>query len=222
MAAPPVADPNGPTAQHGTVTALRTTDRAPGGECGIALLTVLLLLVAMTIIGIGAMTMSGLGTKLAGFGRTTESGANAAEACIGTAVRIIQDTIDQGTIPSTYLSTASPAGPIPSSNSSTLQSEILGQSDNNGDSAQSAPNLSQTVGGFTVNGDIDRLYAAPKAGGALQFASGYEGTAGGAAGGGVDIIYRIDCVATGTASTMSRITAVYACTLAGDTCQRKP
>ena len=201
---------------------VRKTPPATRDERGIALLTVLLLLVAMTIIGIGAMTISGLGTKLAGFGRTTESGANAAEACIGTAVRLIQDTIDQGTIPDAYLSTATPAGPIPASNKTTLQQEILGQSDNNADTALSAPNLSQTIGGFTVNGDIDRLYASAKAGGALQFASGYEGTAGGAAGGGVDIVYRIDCQAAGTASTASHITAVYACTLAGDTCQRKP
>ncbi|MGH7254326.1 MAG: hypothetical protein ACREI3_00985, partial [Nitrospirales bacterium] len=71
-------------------------------------------------------------------------------------------------------------------------------------------------------GDIDRLYAKPKAGGALQFAAGYEGTAGGAAGGGVDIYYRIDCSAVNPATnTRGQVIGVYACTATGETCQRK-
>jgi Tfp pilus assembly protein PilX len=197
-------------------------DHRPPDQSGVALLTVLLLLVGMTIIGLGAMTMSGFGSRIAGFGRTAESGTNAAEACVGTGVKIIQDTIDQGTMPGAYLSTANPTGPVPVGNGPTLQSEILGQLDNNPDTAQGAPNFTQTINGFTVNGDIDRLYAAPKAGGALQFASGYEGTGTGAAGGGVDIYYRIDCVSTNAANTSSRIVAVYACTVTGDTCQRRP
>src|SRR5581483_2365487 len=82
-------------------------------ESGSALLTVLLLLVTMTIIGIGAMTMSGFGTKLAGFGRSAESGANAAEACIGTGVKIIQDTIDLGKVNPLFVSSAIPPGPVP-------------------------------------------------------------------------------------------------------------
>jgi len=191
-------------------------------ESGIALLTVLLLLVTMTIIGIGAMTMSGFGTKLAGFGRSAESGANAAEACIGTGVKIIQDTIDLGKVNPLFVSSAIPPGPVPAGNDVTLQQEILGQLDNNPDSAQGAPNISQIINGFTVNGDIDRLYAMPKAGGALQFAMGYEGTGAGASGGGVDIFYRIDCVATNAANTTSHIIAVYACTLTGESCQRRP
>jgi len=78
------------------------------------------------------------------------------------------------------------------------------------------------VNGFTVTGDIDRLYAMPKAGGSLQFAAGYEGTAGGAAGGGVDIMYRVDCAANSALTgTSSRVTAVYACTATGESCQRK-
>lgn len=98
----------------------------------------------------------------------------------------------------------------------------MGQSNNNPDNPTTAPNMVAIVNNFTVRGDIDRLYASPKAGGSLQFAGGYEGTAGGAAGGGVDIMYRLNCIATNTATgTTARITAVYACTATGNSCQLK-
>ena len=40
------------------------------------------------------------------------------------------------------------------------------------------PNTSVVLNNYTVTGEIDRLYVQRKAGGSLQFASGYEGTAG--------------------------------------------
>jgi Tfp pilus assembly protein PilX len=193
-----------------------------GDERGIALLTGMLLLVALTVIGLAAMTVTGMENKMAGYGRSSETIQSAAEACMGTAVKIIQDTIDQGQLPAAYLANASPAGPVPVANGPMLQQEIMGQSDNNADAADASPNTTATLFNFTVQGDIDRLYAAPKVGGSLQFAGGYEGTASGAAGGGVDIYYRIDCVATNPAlNTRGRITAVYACTASGETCLRK-
>lgn len=198
-------------------SALRLTS-----ERGVALLTVLLLLVILTIIGIVAITVTGVENRMAGYVRTTESGTSAAEACVGTAANIIQQTIDNGALPSAFLDNANPAGPVPAGNKTTVEQEIMGQSDNNADAADTAPNTVATVNTFTVRGDIDRLYVAAKSGGALQFAGGYEGTAGGAAGGGVDIYYRVDCSATNAATnTKSRVTAVYICTSTGESCQRK-
>jgi len=181
-----------------------------------------MLLVAMTVIGIAAMTVTGMGSRMAGFGRMAEAGATAAEACLGTAVKLVQETIDNGTLPAAYRDDANPPGPVPAGNAATLQAEIMGQSDNNADAADAAPNTVAVVNNYVVNGDIDRLYAAPKAGSAQQFGAGYEGTGAGAAAGGVDIYYRIDCSTTNTATdTRSRITAVYACTVTGESCQRK-
>ncbi len=195
------------------------------GQDGVALLTVLLIMVALAIIGIGSITVTGLENRIAGFTRSGEAATGAAESCLSTGVKIIQETIDAGAVPTAYLDNANPAGPVPQGNATTLQQEIMGQSDNNSDSptgSGAAPNTTVTVNSFTVTGDIDRLYAQPKVGAALQFASGYEGTAGGAAGGGVDIMYRIDCVSTNAATNASsRVTAVYACTTSGETCQRK-
>ncbi len=185
-------------------------------------MTILMLLMILTVIGIASITVTGTGNRMAWFGRTGESGNSAAEACVQTAVKIVQQTIDNGSLPATFLANANPAGPVPTTNSATLQSEILGQLDNNGDAAEVTPNTSVMVDNFTVRGDIDRLYAKPKSGGSLQFAAGYEGTAGGAGGGGVEILYRFDCVATNAATgTRSRIMAVYACTVTGETCQKK-
>ena len=191
-------------------------------ERGVALLTAMLLLIVLTIIGIASISVTGLENRMAGFGRTGEAGGSAAEACVGTAVKIIQDTIDAGTLPIAYRNDQTPAGPVPATNATLTEQEIMGQSDNNGDGAETAPNTQVTLNNFTVFGDIDRLYVAPKAGGSMQMMAGYEGAAGGTAGGGVDIMYRIDCLANNPATgTRARITAVYACTATGESCQRK-
>ena len=191
-------------------------------ENGIALVTVMLVMVIMTVIGIAAITVTGLENRMAGFQRTGEAAATAAEACVGTGVNVIQQTIDQAKVPDTFK--VSQGGPVPDSNQTLLEQEIMGQSDNNSDSpASPTPNMQSTVGVFQVTGDIDRLYARPKAGGSLQFAAGYEGVGAGAAGGGVDILYRIDCLSNNTTTNAtSRITAVYACTATGETCQKMP
>jgi Tfp pilus assembly protein PilX len=190
---------------------------------GVALLTVMLLMLILTVIGVAAVTVSGLENRIAGLARTNEAAASAAESCMSTAVNVIQQTIDQGTLPLAFLSNATPAGPVPQTNSVTLGQEIMGQSDNNPDvptGTGAVPNLVQTVGAYSVSGDIDRLYAKAKAGTGMQFASGFEGIGSGS--GGIDILYRIDCRATNAATgTTSRIVAVYACTVTGETCQKK-
>ncbi|WP_447984779.1 pilus assembly PilX family protein [Nitrospira sp. Nam74] len=189
-------------------------------ERGIALVTIMLVMVIMTVIGIAALTVTGMENRMAGFQRTGEAAATAAESCVGTGVNIIQQTIDQGKVPDSFITLN--GGPV--LNQTILEGEIMGQSDNSADvpTGSGTANTVQTVGAYTVLGDIDRLYARPRAGGALQFAAGYEGAAGGTAGGGVDIMYRLDCRATTTtSSTASRIVAIYACTATGESCQRR-
>jgi hypothetical protein len=175
---------------------------------------------------------------MAGGERLREGSVNAAESCMSSAVQIVQQTLQNSEIPATLTGTGAnpalthstvstdPAFAIPASNP--LQNEIMGASDANPDSADpnggNAPNAVLTIAPYTVNMDIDRLYAKPKAGGSLQFAGGYEGTAGGAAGGGIEILYRIDCYARATSASTpisGRISGVYACVATGDTCQRQ-
>ena len=202
------------------------------------MLTVLMLTIILTVIGLAAITTTTLDMKMAGGERLRESSSSAAEACMSSAVQIIQQTLQGSAIPATL----TVAGANPSISTNPLQAEILGQSDDNPDTADpstwltpavticpvtncnavlSIPNAASPV--FTVYMDIDRLYAKAKAGGSLQFAAGYEGAAAGAAGGGVEIYYRIDCYARSMSglTTKGHITGVYACVATGDTCQRK-
>ena len=197
------------------------------GEQGLAMLTVLLIMLMMTVLGISAVTVTGLENRMAGFMTSMEGATAAAESCAGIGVNIIQQTIDPyagaGTVPIAFLSNATPAGPVPQTNATLLTQEIMGSSDNNSDFADgtgAVPNLVQTIGAFTVNGDIDRLYIKGSAGSGMQQFAGYEGT-GSSAVGSSNIFYRIDCVARNTTTgTSARVTAVYACTTTGESCQK--
>lgn len=200
------------------------------GQEGIALLTILMLLLILTVLGVAAITVTGLENKISGIQRVGETAANAGESCMSTSANIIQQAILQGAIPAGFY--AANGGPIPDAASTTaganrsLFEEIMGQSDNDTDgpfgSGAAGPDYSNVVGNFTVTGDIDRMYVLPKSGTGLQFAGGYEGVGGGAGAGGVDVLYRIDCRARLTSTgTESRILAVYACTMTGETCQKK-
>lgn len=197
---------------------------------GVAMLTVLMLTIILTVIGIAAITSTTMDVKMAGGERLRESGVNAAESCLNTGIQIIQQTLTGGIIPAGLLgSSANPSIPklIRLGGTNPLEAEIMGQSDGNPDSANpqgGSPNAQLTTAGYTVTMDIDRLYAKAKAGSGLQFAAGYSGTGGGAAGGGVEVLYRIDCYATntgGTASSSAHLTGVYACVVTGQSCQRQ-
>lgn len=206
---------------------------------GVALLTVMLLTLILMVLGMLSITVSGWERRIAGQSATMEAAAAAAESCIGTSVNIIQQTITPpGLLPTTALSNAVPQGPVPTGNNNAqiLLSEIKGQPLPGGAASENyndvpilptgqigAPNVVQNVNNYAVWGDIDRMYAKQKAGTGMQMFGGYEGTAQGAGTGGTDFLYRIDCVATNVAlGTTSRITAVYACTSSGESCQKKP
>ena len=191
-------------------------------ERGFALFGVFLTILMMTALGIAAMTMTGLENRMAGSANATDAAAAAAESCIGTGVNVIMQTLQERQVPLSYVGSVIPAS-AEGAIAPTLTQEIMGQANNNADVAGASPDIQMTAGPFAVVGDIDRLYFKNKVGGSLQFAAGYEGAAQGAAGGGGEAIYQIDCTATLTATgAMSRIQAVFACVSAGgESCQRK-
>lgn len=198
------------------------------GEEGIALVTTLVILLIMTVLGVGAVAVTALENRMAGFQRTGESATSAAESCVGTSVNIIQQTLASSnlTVPAALVSAAGPVlNTAEVAVNPTLSMEISGSSDNDTDLVTGAgaagPDYSLQINGYSVLGDIDRLYIMGKAGSGQQFAAGYEGAGSGTAGGGADIVYRIDCRATLTAvGSESRVVAIYACTLNGQ-CQKK-
>ena len=203
------------------------------GEQGSAMLTVLMVMLMMTVLGVAAMTVSGLENNIAGLQRTTESAAQAAESCLGTGANVILQALlpENGTtIPAALLDTESPPGPVPAANNNptVLADEIIGNPENSNDEptgSGATPNIRMPggVSVYTVVGDIDRLYVKMKAGSGQQQFSAYDGTGVGAGASGVDVYYRISCVASNTATgTEGRVSALYACSLTGDGCQKQP
>src|SRR5438132_5016860 len=197
------------------------------------MLTVLMLTLILTVIGVAASTSTSLDIKMAGGERVRESTLNAAEACMSSVLQSIHHTRHLHSFPtrrSSDLANPSitlPLGTAPGQNP--LQAEIMGQGGANPCSADTpvgwTRNAVLIISNYTVNMDIDRLYAKPKSGSSLQFAAGYQGTGGGAAGGGIEILYRIDCYANSTAGGMAQaaghIAGVYSCVSTGESCQRK-
>ncbi|MGZ8384219.1 MAG: PilX N-terminal domain-containing pilus assembly protein [Nitrospira sp.] len=185
---------------------------------GIALLTVMLMLLILTILGIASITVTSMENRMAGFFRSTEAVVAAADSCEGLAANIIQQTLSPpGVLPANFIA---PAGPVPTANASTLYAEIYGYdlpspaaanttAVNFSDTASTAPNFVMTnLPGFTVSGDIDLLYTHAKSG---------QGT--GVAG--TEHVYRITCMASNPATgSNSTVTSVYGC-LDGDTCVKK-
>ena len=201
---------------------------------GIALLSIVMLMLILTVLGIGAMTITGVENRVAGFASSMEASSAAADSCIATGVKTIQQVLDVSnatSLPTALLDNQTPPGPVPSTNKTQLELEINGDPAAVPDApngppfpagiAAAVPNLVQTVGAYSVVGDIDFLYRKQRAGSGQQFGAAYDGTAVGGGAGGVDMFYSVDCVATNTATGMSsRIAAIYSC-LYNEGCTRK-
>ena len=164
-------------------------------------MTVMLLLVVMTIIGIASLTITGSENRMSGFVRSGETAAAAAGSCIGVGVNVIRQAWmpqNAAAIPPAFLENV--GGPVPVAIADALRQEIKGAPGmtNNADTAASnPPNLRMAVGGFAVTGDIDRLH---------HFNTPGSGS------GNFTFVYRINCVATNAATgTVSSATAVYGC-----------
>ena len=201
---------------------------------GIAMLSVMMLMLILTVLGIGAMTITGIENRVAGFASSMEASSAAADACVATGVKVIQQVQDVSnslSVPTALLNNQIPPGPVPSTNKTQLEAEIGGDPTAAADApigppfppgiVAAVPNLVQTVGAYSVVGDIDFLYRKPRAGSRQQFGAAYDGASVGGGAGGTDLFYGVDCVATNTATGMSsRITAVYSC-LYNEGCTRK-
>ena len=193
------------------------------------MLTVLMVMLMMTVLGIAAITASGLENSIAGLQRTGEAAAQAAESGLGTSANVLLQALlpeNGNQIPPELLSNASPAGPVPVGNKAVFEGEIIGNPENLNDvpiGSGAAPNISMSVGGYAVACDVDRLYVKMKAGSGQQQFAAYDGAGVGAGAGGVDVLYKIDCVGSNIATgTESRVTAIYACALTGDGCIKQP
>jgi hypothetical protein len=189
-------------------------------ERGTSFMTVMLLILIIGALGVAALTMTGMENSMAGAIRMVEEGTDAAEACVGTAVRAIRLTIDdpQMTGPAAVL--LAPQGPVPVGNQAVFTQEINGTLRNNVDIAVKAdgrtkqdPNLEMNVNGYAVYGDIDFLYSKRRTG--SDFADQDHPT--------YDQYYRVDCVAANAATgATSRVIVTFDClNTTGEGCMKR-
>ena len=185
-------------------------------ERGIALMTVMMLTLMTGVLGVAALTMTGLENSMASAVRMVEEGTHAAESCIGSSVRIINLAMEDPSMAAAALVVVAPIGPVPALNAAFLSQEINGVLRNNQDvavGAGNAPNLIMNVNNYVINGDIDFLYSNQKTGDNLADPESLS----------VTQTYRVDCTAANTITgATSRVIAVYECLQkTGEGCTRR-
>ncbi len=182
-----------------------TESRLLGNERGTSFMTVMLLMLIIGALGVAALTMTGMENSMAGAVRMVEEGTDAAEACVGSAVRAIRLTIEDPQMTGPAAALIAPQGPVPALNQGVFTQEINGTLRNYPDIAVgtgNAPNLVMNVNGYVVNGDIDFLYSKRRTG--SDFADPDKPT--------YDQFYRVDCVAANAATgATSRVIVTFDC-----------
>ncbi|MDC8448149.1 MAG: hypothetical protein LV473_07310 [Nitrospira sp.] len=182
-----------------------TIGRLCRDERGTSFMTVMLLMLIIGALGVAALTMTGMENSMAGAVRMVEEGTDAAEACVGSAVRAIRLTIEDPQMTGPAAALIAPQGPVPTLNQGVFTQEINGTLRNYPDiavGAGNAPNLVMNVNGYVVNGDIDFLYSKRRTG--SDFADPDKPT--------FDQFYRVDCVAANAATgATSRVIVTFDC-----------
>ncbi|MEP6600469.1 MAG: pilus assembly PilX N-terminal domain-containing protein, partial [Nitrospirota bacterium] len=209
-------------------------NRICGREEGVAMLTVLMLTIILTVIGIAAITTTGLDLWMAGGERVRESAVASEEACLSSGMSIIGQVLENAALPAAFTAVgANPAFPntpfgmvLPAN---PLVDEIMGHYEgglipdpDTADPAATAatclavscqPNAILTLPAYTVRMDIDRLYRRHVVGGPAEFGEGIN----------IEILYRVSCYAINSSNQpVGSLSAVYVCYMRGpDRCQRQ-
>ena len=186
-------------------------------ERGVSLITVMMVILIMSLMGISILAVTGFERQISGSVSASEASMDAAESCVSTGANVLQQSL-QGThvVPPTLLSNAATPGPVPLANLAVLNNELINDGGNPDFpvGAGSAPNLSMTVGNYQVFGDIDRMY--------VQCAPGSDCTVGSETAR-RDFYFQITCVAQNLATGItSQVGALYVCNNPGEFCQPRP
>jgi Tfp pilus assembly protein PilX len=154
-------------------------------EEGMILITVILLLAIVTLLGVMAINTSTIDIQIFGNVKRASTAFSGAEAGTDVVVPVIERTIAAGVLDPDSI----PDGTLDTTN---LGNEITGGSNYDSDTAAGNPDITITsLGGVEVQVDVDRMYSYNLPGGAMEFASGYEGVGAAAAGGGIGVLYKV-------------------------------
>ena len=190
-------------------------------ERGVSLITVVMVLLIMTLMGMSILNITGFERQIASSVSASEASTDAAESCVSTGANVIMQSLQAHGVPATLVDNVIPKGPVPNANLAVLNGELINDGGNQDvpigtDPAgnPAAPNLSMTIGNYQVFGDIDRLY--------MQCAVGNDCSPGSETMR-LDIFYQITCVAQNTTTGItSQVGALYACNNTGTFCQPRP
>jgi len=192
-------------------------------ENGVALISMLLFLVLLTVIGLTSVSITSLENLTAMNERNYEQRINDQEAGVDPQANVIERTIADAALPATYLSGL--GGPVPALAGPTLTAELttnLIEDDSVNNVGAFGPDLSITIGTApnqsVVNMDIDYLFTRPKSGNALEFAAGNEGVGNSAAAGGTEKIFQMTSQST-LKGARGAIINSYTCVVSGS-CQK--
>ena len=186
------------------------------GEEGVSLITVLMVLLIMTLMGISILSVTGFERQIASSVSASEASVAAAESCVSTSANVLQQSLQAHVVPAALLANAVPPGPVPLANFAVLNGELITDGGNPDFpvGVGSVPNLVMPIGANQVFGDIDRLYIQCSPGSDCSPTSETIR---------LDIFYRITCVAQNlTTGATSQVVALYACNNTGAFCQPRP
>jgi len=178
---------------------------------GLALITMMLLMVLVTSVIMMALNLTGIDSNLASTNRRTTQGFHASESGTEIGVIVLQDTLLQNAIP-TYSSSGVVVNPINTNGTAfpDFVREVTSGIGSSADSAKVNPNVTVTsLTGQTLQIDIDYEGPVTSPGGELdEFGIGYhKKTAGTGCNSG--ILYYIDSVANGPMNTQADVGSAY-------------
>lgn len=185
------------------------------GEEGVSLITVMMVILIMTLMGISILAVTGFERQIAGSVSASEASTDAAESCVSTAANVLNQSIQAHAVPAALLSNAVPPGPVPLANLAVLNGELITDGGNPDFpiGAGSAPNLAMTIGNYQVFGDIDRMYMQCNGNSCDPTDPNVR----------FDYFYKVTCVAQNLATGItSQVGALYACNNTGTFCQPRP
>jgi Tfp pilus assembly protein PilX len=161
---------------------------------GYILITVLLMLLVLTVIGMAALGTSTVENLLSGNVRLREVNVSEADGCNEISTAIIERTVrEMDTIG--FANLVTDAG---------LPTELR-SGDFNPDGST---DVTCTAAGQNVNVDIDKMYVQRIAGSAMEFASGYEGLGKGGSSG-IYGYYRINATSVNMAASSAVVGTIY-------------
>lgn len=156
---------------------------------GFVLVLVLVLLMIMTLLGVMVIDFSTIDLQITGNQKRVAVALEGADAGLDVSVPIIEKTLAEGVLDEDAITDS---GIVTGLDTTNLLDEISGLRNLDPDTASASPDLTiSSLGGVELKVDIDRLVSDILAGGALEFASGYEGIGAGASGGGISVLYRV-------------------------------